>query len=68
MGAPGLEFGQQQWFLWEGRQYASNKPPQFHGGGEPGSLTTLLTQVQESCCLPMAKGDTMEAERELSFK
>lgn len=31
VGAPGLEFSQQQRFLWDRRQHASNKHPRFLG-------------------------------------
>lgn len=58
VGAPGLEFGQQQRFLWDRRQHASNKHSHF--------LLHLPDSDAESHCLTMAWGRVLGGNCPLS--
>ena len=68
VGAPGLEFGQQQRLLWGRRQHTSRRHPRLTGKGRAQPPSTLLTQTQESRGRPLAKSDSLDSRRELSFK
>ena len=68
VGAPGLEFSQQQRLLWGRRQHTSRRHPRLTGKGRAQPPSTLLTQTQESRGRPLAKSDSLDSRRELSFK